>query len=59
MGGVLILTATGSEQGELARRMENAISQVVAGKKWLSGKLGGSEVRLVETESGRSTRLTR
>lgn len=52
MGGVLILTATGSEQGELARRMEKAISQVVAGKKWLSGKLGGSEVRLVETGIG-------
>ena len=52
MGGVLILTATGSEQGELARRMEKAISQVVAGKKWLCGKLGGSEVRLVETGIG-------
>ena len=52
MGGVLILTATGSEQSELARRMEEAISQVVAGKKWLSGKLGGSEVRLVETGIG-------
>ena len=52
MGEILILTATEPEQRELARRMENAVAQVVAGKKWRSGRLSGSGVRLVETGIG-------
>ena len=52
MGEILILTATGPEQRDLARRLENAVVQEVAGKKWRTGQLAGSEVGLVETGIG-------
>ena len=52
MGEILILTATEPEQRDLARRMKNAVVQEVAGKKWRTGQLGGSEVCLVQTGIG-------
>lgn len=52
MREVLLLTATGFEQRELAEHLREPIRQVVAGKRWLTGNIGKWTVRMVETGIG-------
>ncbi len=52
MHEILLLTATAFEQRDLAARMQETVHQVVAGKNWRKGRVGGVVAQLVETGMG-------
>ena len=52
MGEIVVLSATGFEQEALRERVEEGVRQRVAGREWVSGKVGGEEVLLVATGIG-------
>lgn len=52
MGEIVVLSATGFEQEVLREEVEEAVGQQVAGREWVSGRVGGEEVLLVATGIG-------
>lgn len=52
MSEILLLTATGFEQADIAGRLEERVEQEVAGKLWRTGRVDQRQVRLVETGIG-------
>ena len=52
MGEIIILSATAFEQGRVREGVGEAVRQEVAGREWVSGKVRGQEVVLVETGIG-------
>jgi futalosine hydrolase len=52
MGNVLVLSATAFEQGVLREQVEQRVASAVAGKEWVSGRMGGRSVLLVATGIG-------
>jgi futalosine hydrolase len=52
MGNVLVLSATAFEQGVLREQVEQRVTSAVAGKEWVSGRMGGRSVLLVATGIG-------
>ena len=52
MLNVLVLSATAFEQGALREKVEQRVVSAVAGKEWVSGRVGGRSVLLVATGIG-------